>query len=236
MRIALIALLFTCLTLSGCGKTYKSSKYIGGTTVISGYPACVGSDISNWSNCAGRILVDTKDKVFVDDGVYVDGQPNGPFSATEIGRGETHTCSGSNRNGNRHGWVVCKSNNVIVSREFYIGGVISQEEKSKALANQYKSECEDLGFTPRTQEFGNCVLKLRELAQGSKPTTVIQSQPVQTAPTTADKIEGTRQILEAIQGVTTPAQSTGKQIDLSCVNVCQAQGKSLMYCRSDCAY
>ena len=41
-----------------------------------------------------------------------------------------------------------------------------------------KAEREELGFTPKTPEFGNCVLKLRELALGSKPTTVIQSQPV----------------------------------------------------------
>lgn len=140
-------------------------------------------------------------------------------------------------NGLPDGRVTCRVlGTQIETKKFFEYGKESPQKTQELANSKLKKECEALGFTPKTPESGNCVLKLRELAQGSKPTTVIQSQPVQTAPTTADKIEGTRQILEAIQGVTTPAQTAGKQIDLGCVNVCQAQGKSLMYCRSDCAY
>ena len=117
---------------------------------------------------------------------------------------------------------------MVISKNFYVDGKEDPGAGRQMVVEQYKSEAVDLGFKPKTLEFGNCILKLRELAQGSKPTTVIQSQPGQSSPTPVDKIEGTRQILEAIQGVTTPAQSAGKQIDLGCVNVCQAQGKSLM--------
>ena len=146
------------------------------------------------------------------------------------------TCSSTLENDQLNGWRECSHSINCTSIEFFVDGNRDLQTERRERQLRFEIECEELGFTPKTPEFGNCVLKLRELAQGSKRRTIIQSQPAQTAPSTVDKIEGTKQILEAIQGVTTPAQTTGKQIDLGCVNVCQAQGKSLMYCRSDCAY
>jgi hypothetical protein len=241
MRIALVALLFSCLTLSGCGQnnvrpyeTYSSEIGIG----IEGYPACVGQDKMKWDNCGALwTFGGTPSKPnMIMWRTYQNGVLNGPAHQVSMFEKPYTTCYFTFVDGERSGWETCKQNEAIISKKFYVNGREDAQAGKRVLAEQHKSECNDLGFTPKTPEFGNCVLKLRELAQGSKPTTVIQSQPVQTAPTTADKIEGTKQILEAIQSVTTPAQSSGKQIDLSCVNVCQAQGKSLMYCRSDCAY
>ena len=241
MRVAVVALLCSCLVLSGCGQssvrpyeTYSSEIGIE----FEGYSACVGQDKMRWDNCGALLTFGgTPQKPHVIMWrIYKNGVWNGPaLQVTLIGEPDTY-CYFTFVAGKRSGWETCKQNEAIISKKFYVDGREDAQAGKQVVAEQHKSECVDLGFTPKTPEFGNCVLKLRELAQGTKPTTVIQSQPVQSSPTTADKIEGTKQILEAIQGVTTPAQSAGKQIDLSCVNVCQAQGKSLMYCRSDCAY
>ena len=45
---------------------------------------------------------------------------------------------------------------------------IPKKEKSKSSKNvnldKYKKQCEDLGFKPKTEKFGECVLRLLEAA------------------------------------------------------------------------
>ena len=247
MRIALVALLFSCLVLSGCGRTIETMSYGGNSVVFgelnNGLPNCVGSNSARWHECNGVVRSDYYDVVGTpDETIYINSSPyrNGKMHGQGLVSNwrTNELCEVTYVNGVPDGWMTCRNmlGNKAETKKFFENGRESPEKVQELAKQNLKDECEELGFTPKTPEFGNCVLKLRELAQGAKPTTVIQSEPVRTAPTTADKIEGTKQILEAIQGVTTPAQSTGKQIDLRCVNVCQAEGKSLMYCRSDCAY
>jgi hypothetical protein len=247
MRIALVALLFGGFVLSGCGRTLETLSYGGNTNGYSnlenGLPNCVGENPNFWHGCNGIVSMVWVDAV----GTPVDSEWSTVSSyrnGKRHGRGMTanerthELCEVTYVNGLIDGWITCRNvfGTQIETKKFFENGKESPQQAQEVVRQDQKSECAELGFTPNTPEFGNCVLKLRELAQGSKSATVIQPAPVQSSPTTADKIEGTRQILEAIRGVSAPTQSTGKQIDLSCVNVCQAQGKSLMYCRSDCAF
>ena len=45
-----------------------------------------------------------------------------------------------------------------------------QDKKEKSKKNSlddFKKQCEDLGFTPKTEKFGDCVLKLAEINNNS---------------------------------------------------------------------
>jgi len=42
-----------------------------------------------------------------------------------------------------------------------------KEKSKKNNLDDFKKQCEDLGFTPKTEKFGDCVLKLAEIANNS---------------------------------------------------------------------
>ena len=42
-----------------------------------------------------------------------------------------------------------------------------KEKSKKNNLDDFKKKCEDLGFTPKTEKFGDCVLKLAEIANNS---------------------------------------------------------------------
>jgi len=39
----------------------------------------------------------------------------------------------------------------------------------------FKQKCQEIGFTPNTEQFGNCILRLMEMQSNSRPKTVIQN-------------------------------------------------------------
>ena len=43
--------------------------------------------------------------------------------------------------------------------------IITQPKSNKNNLDIYKKQCEELGFTPKTEKFGECVLRLAESSQ-----------------------------------------------------------------------
>ena len=44
---------------------------------------------------------------------------------------------------------------------------IKKKNLKKNNLDDFKKQCEDLGFTPKTEKFGDCVLKLAEINSNS---------------------------------------------------------------------
>ena len=107
----------------------------------------------------------------------------------------------------------------------------------------HEQRCVELGFTKKTEAFGNCVLKLLEIeavstaSSNQSPNVPQPYSNVRQQPTDAERLEGLQQILNALSGgMNSGGTQQGTNTDLTCVNNCLKQGSLLNYCKSFCSY
>ena len=125
-------------------------------------PDCVGSwSITNWTNCIGTYTWENGDKY---QGVSKDGKRHG--QGTYI-YADGSKYVGEWENNKRHGYAIQYNADGSIRRE----GIFkddeflyaeTREKKEPSKLDKYKSTCEEIGFTPGTEKFGDCVMKLMD--------------------------------------------------------------------------
>jgi len=77
--------------------------------------------------------------------------------------------------GKLQGWEICEGiaeageEPPVISKKFYVNGILSPNKVA------YRAECEEIGFTPKTEKFGECILRLMELEVTSTRNRVISN-------------------------------------------------------------
>ena len=112
-------------------------------------------------NGQGTYIHADGDKYF---GEYKDGKRNGQGTYTFAdGRKDV----GEWENDNLNGYVIqynadgkIRREGIFKDDEFLYAETREKKELSKL--DKYKSTCEELGFTPGTEKFGDCVMKLMD--------------------------------------------------------------------------
>ncbi len=125
----------------------------------SNLPNCQGNDISKWSHCQGTEFFGTTDK-YVGD--FVSGRSEGRGVYTSI-TGTTYI--GQWRNGMFDGEGVLSHTDGRPSQSgiWRNGNFVQNSEENNRLSKNLQAaqnKCKDLGFKPKTEGFGKCVLQL----------------------------------------------------------------------------
>ena len=142
-------------------------------------PNCVGQRSVAWQNCFGTYTFSSGSKYvgeFGDDefngqgtftwadgekyvGVFKNGKANGQGTYTyasgskEVGEWE---------NGNLNGYAITYKADGTIDQEGIFKDNVFQYAQKKSKLDKHKDTCKDIGFTPKTESFGNCVLKLMD--------------------------------------------------------------------------
>jgi len=93
-----------------------------------------------------------------EDGLYV-----GEYTGYNL-MDKTKTQWVYNKNSKREGWGTVRDNNDNIIRQwFFVNGVESPEKGEEDLLASYQEKCETIGFTPKTDKFAECTLRLIEM-------------------------------------------------------------------------
>jgi len=65
-------------------------------------------------------------------------------------------------NGKLNGYAITYNPDGSINQEGIFKDDVFQYAQKKSKLNKHKEFCEEIGFTPKTEGFGNCVLKLME--------------------------------------------------------------------------
>jgi hypothetical protein len=93
-------------------------------------------------------------------------------------------CETTRIDGKIEGWSVCTDNKGRITKTFFVDGKESSPSQNRTpslVQNRtlslvdYKKQCAEIGFTPNTDKFADCVLRMMEMNSSSKPQTVIQN-------------------------------------------------------------
>ncbi len=143
-------------------------------------PNCVGPwSTTNWKNCFGTYNWDNGDKYV---GEFKDGlfRGQGTFTSTNgdkyvgeykdnkrNGQGTFTFASGSKwvgewENDNLNGYAITYNVDGSVDQEGIFKDDVFQYAQKKSKLDKHKDFCKEIGFTPKTEKFGDCVLKLMD--------------------------------------------------------------------------
>ena len=87
--------------------------------------------------------------------------------AKKNGQGTYTYASGSKEvgeweNGNLNGYAITYKADGTIDQEGIFKDNVFQYAQKKSKLDKHKDTCKDIGFTPKTESFGNCVLKLMD--------------------------------------------------------------------------
>ena len=116
-----------------------------------------------------------------------------------------------------------------------------KKNQKKNLIAEAKDQCKDIGFSPESEKFADCVLKVMEMSQDDSSSVTTNSNQKQQELLDLQierekqfqrekKLDAMKNILKGLSG-----QSTGK-IDLSCFHDCIRKGRMEGLCRKECSY
>ena len=127
---------------------FKGEKYIGEHK--DGLPN--GQGAYTWSD-GTKYFGEFKDGLSHGQGtlIYADGSKN-------VGEWENDKLNGYVIQYNADGSI--RREGIFKDDEFLY--VETREKKEPSKINKYKSTCEEIGFTPGTEKFGDCVMKLMD--------------------------------------------------------------------------
>ena len=142
-------------------------------------PNCVGQRSSAWQNCFGTFTFSNGDKYvgeFGDDELHGQGTATfangnkyvGEYKDNERnGQGTFTFASGSKwvgewENDNLNGYAITYKSDGSVDQEGIFKDDEFQYAQKKSKLDKHKDTCKEIGFTPKTESFGNCVLKLMD--------------------------------------------------------------------------
>ena len=79
-------------------------------------------------------------------------------------------CVRTFEDGKMQGWEICRgkdgsglANGPVISKKFYVNGKHSPEKEVEIQKTSYRTECKEIGFSPKTEKFAECILRLMEL-------------------------------------------------------------------------
>jgi hypothetical protein len=116
-----------------------------------------------------------------------------------------------------------------------------KKNQKKNLIAEAKDQCKDIGFSPESEKFADCVLKVMEMSLDDSSSVTTNSNQKQQELLDLQierekqfqrekKLDAMKNILKGLSG-----QSTGK-IDLSCFHDCIRKGRMEGLCRKECSY
>ena len=150
-----------------------------------GYPPCDGvftdfRDTSRWHKCGCNSTAMTDSDFYssyasacVNDHndengliIHKTREPNKPLIE----------CTYKKQAGEIDGWKICtREGGKVFLKEFFIDGVRSLQKEKGLQQATYFQKCEEIGFTPKTDNFSDCVLRLMEMQSNTRPQTVMQN-------------------------------------------------------------
>ena len=147
-------------------------------------PNCVGSwSTSTWNNCVGTYNWDNGDKYV---GEHKNGMAHGQgtrtFGLKSEWAGDKYVGEYKDDKRNGQGTYTYANGNKYVGEfrddkfngrgiKTYVNGTVEdgiwkdwefQYAQKKSKLDKHKDTCKEIGFTPKTESFGNCVLKLMD--------------------------------------------------------------------------
>ena len=131
------------------------------SSIVFALPKCQGEDVSRWTMCKETYIFKNGDKYV---GEYKDDLSHGEGTYTfadgrkEVGEWENDNLNGYAIQYNSDGTI--RREGIFKDDEFLYAKTSEKKEPSKL--DKYKSTCEELGFTPGTEKFGDCVIKLMD--------------------------------------------------------------------------
>jgi hypothetical protein len=126
---------------------------IGASHVLA-LPNCEGLyNALRWDNCVGTYLWSSGEQYV---GEFKDGKQHGQGNYTYVS-GENY--AGEFKENKYHGrGTFTFANGMVKEGIFKDDKFLYTQKKSKV--DKHKEFCEEIGFTPKTEGFGNCVLEL----------------------------------------------------------------------------
>ena len=142
-------------------------------------PNCVGQRSSAWQNCFGTFTVSNGNKYvgeFGDDEFHGQGTFTWESGSKYVGewkndkrngQGTFTFASGSKQvggweNGELNGYAITYKSDGSVYQEGIFKDDVFQYAQKKSKLDEHKDTCKEIGFIPKTESFGNCVLKLMD--------------------------------------------------------------------------
>jgi hypothetical protein len=110
-------------------------------------------------------------------GEYRDGKKNGQGTET-YPDGEKYVGEYRDDKRNGQGTFTFANGNIDEgiwsNNELQYAQEVSTQRKLELQQASYGQKCQEIGFTPKTENFGNCILRLMEMQSNNRPQTVIQ--------------------------------------------------------------
>ena len=143
-------------------------------------PNCVGDwSTSNWNNCFGtytyaggnKYVGEFKDSKKTGQGTFTFADGNkyvGEWMGDKRhGQGTFTFVDGSKwvgewENANLNGYAITYNSDGSIYQEGIFKDDVFQYAQKKSKLDKHKDTCKEIGFTPKTESFGNCVLKLMD--------------------------------------------------------------------------
>ena len=125
------------------------------TSAANALPKCEDSwSVTNWDNCFGTYTYANGNKY---EGDYKDNKMHGQGTFT-FANGSKDV--GTFENDKLNGYAITYYANGNINQE----GIFKDDKflytQKKSKIDKHKDFCEEIGFTPKTADFGNCVLEL----------------------------------------------------------------------------
>lgn len=234
IKLSLLTLFFSFI-LACSTKVTSVTTYIGKGS--SGISACAGAESIYWNDCYGVVRHYTNGvPIWESESAYKSGKQEGKITTRYFLDGEIIYCESTNYNGKTEGWVICRTSNKIISREYFKNGIKSPEEAKIVELEEQKKECLHLGFKDKTPEMGNCILKLREIKAVKYENSNSSNQlSIKKEPSDLEKLNALNQLLQGVQ------QSTGNRISnmpsrgVVCTQVSEQRNGVYKTCFYNCA-
>ena len=160
---------FSTSTWNNCFGTYNwdnGDKYVGefkdglfsgqGTYSYANGNKYVGAYKNGEANGQGTITFANGNKYV---GNVKDGKRTGPGTFTFA---DGSKWVGEWENDNLNGYAITYKADGSISQEGIFKDDVFQYAQKKSKLDKHKDTCKEIGFTPKTESFGNCVLKLMD--------------------------------------------------------------------------